>query len=96
MLKKRKESQKIGIVQITKSHAGSEYEDFPKGQISICSKKLIEPCILAGSKTCDIVLDPFFGSGTTGTVTKRLGMEYIGIELNEKYCEKAIERLGKT
>lgn len=96
MLKKRKESQKIGIVQITKSHAGSEYEDFPKGQISICSKKLIEPCILAGSKTCDIVLDLFLENGTTGAVTKRLGMEYIGIRLNEKYCEKAIERIGKT
>ena len=59
-------------------------------------EKLIEPCILAGSKRGDIVLDPFFGSGTTGAVAKRLGREYIGIELNEKYCEKAIERIGKT
>lgn len=59
-------------------------------------EKLIEPCILAGSKRGDIVLDPFFGSGTTGAVAKRLGRKYIGIELNEKYCEKAIERIGKT
>ena len=59
-------------------------------------EKLIEPCILAGSKRGDIVLDPFFGSGTTGAVAKRLGREYIGIELNEKYCEKAIKRIGKT
>ena len=59
-------------------------------------EKLIEPCILAGSKAGDIVLDPFFGSGTTGAVAKRLGREYIGIELNPKYCEKAAERIGKT
>ena len=59
-------------------------------------EKLIEPCILAGSEQGDIVLDPFFGSGTTGAVAKRLGREYIGIELNPKYCEKAAERIGKT
>ncbi len=59
-------------------------------------EKLIEPCILAGSEKDDIVLDPFFGSGTTGAVAKRLGREYIGIELNPKYCEKAAERIGKT
>ena len=59
-------------------------------------EKLIEPCILAGSEKGDIVLDPFFGSGTTGAVAKRLGREYIGIEMNPKYCEKAAERIGKT
>ena len=58
-------------------------------------EKLIEPCILAGSKAGDIVLDPFFGSGTTGAVAKRLGRAYIGIELNPKYCEKAAERIEK-
>ena len=59
-------------------------------------ERLIEPCILAGSKAGDIVLDPFFGSGTTGAVAKRLGREYIGIELNPKYCEKARVRIEKT
>lgn len=58
-------------------------------------EKLIEPCILAGSKKEDTVLDPFFGSGTTGAVAKRLGREYIGIELNPKYCKKAEERIEK-
>lgn len=81
---------------MTKSHAGSEYEDFPNRPISIYPEKFIKFCILAESEKGDIVLEPFFGNGTTGTVTKRLGMEYIGIELNEKYCEKAIERIGKT
>ena len=59
-------------------------------------EKLIEPCILAGSEKGDTVLDPFFGSGTTGAVARRLGREYIGIELNPKYCEKARERIEKT
>ena len=48
-------------------------------------KKLIEPCILAGSKPGDIVLDPFNGSGTTGVVAMEYGRSYIGCELNKDY-----------
>ncbi len=59
-------------------------------------EKLIEPCILAGSKAGGVVLDPFFGSGTTGAVSKRLGREFIGIDLNAKYLEKAKERIDKV
>ena len=59
-------------------------------------EKLIEPCILAGSRNGDTVLDPFFGSGTTGAVAKRLGREYIGIEINPNYCEKAQKRIEGT
>ena len=57
-------------------------------------EKLVEPCILAGSKEGDTVLDPFFGSGTTGAVAKRLGREYIGIDLNPRYLEKAEKRIA--
>lgn len=59
-------------------------------------EKLIEPCILAGSRAGDTVLDSFFGSGTTGAVAKRLGREYIGIEINPNYCEKAQKRIERT
>lgn len=59
-------------------------------------EKLIEPCILAGSKVGGVVLDPFFGSGTTGAVAKRYGREFIGIDLNARYLEKAKERIGKV
>lgn len=59
-------------------------------------EKLIEPCILAGSKVGGIVLDPFFGSGTTGAVAKRFGRDYIGIDLNARYLEKAKERIEKV
>ena len=56
-------------------------------------ERLIEPCVLAGSRVGGIVLDPFFGSGTTGAVAKRLRRKYIGIELNPHYCCKAEERI---
>lgn len=59
-------------------------------------EKLIEPCILAGSKVGGIVLDPFFGSGTTGAVAKRFGRDFIGIDLNARYLEKAKERIEKV
>ena len=46
---------------------------------------LIEPCILAGSRPGDVVLDPFMGSGTTAAVALRHGRRYVGCELNPEY-----------
>ena len=46
---------------------------------------LIEPCILAGSKEGDIILDPFMGSGTTAMVAKQHDRHYIGCELHDNY-----------
>lgn len=57
--------------------------------------KLIEPCILAGSREGDIVLDPFNGSGTTGLVSLRHRRRYIGIELNPEYIELSKRRLAE-
>ncbi len=59
-------------------------------------EKLIEPCVLAGSSVGGVVLDPFFGSGTTGAVAKRYGREFIGIDLNPRYLEKAQMRIDKV
>ena len=59
-------------------------------------EKLVEPCILAGSREGDTVIDPFFGSGTTGAVAKRLQREYIGIDLNLCYLEKAEMRIASV
>lgn len=59
-------------------------------------KKLIEPCVLAGSPRGGVVLDPFMGSGTTGAVAKRLGRSFIGIEINQEYCEIARRRIAET
>jgi site-specific DNA-methyltransferase (adenine-specific) len=55
--------------------------------------KLIEPCVLAGSKPGDIVLDPFAGSGTTGVVALRHKRDFIGIELNPDYIALINKRL---
>ena len=51
-----------------------------------------ELCIKAGSPKDGVVLDPFFGSGTTGWVAQRLGRRWIGIELNQEYIEIADKR----
>lgn len=59
-------------------------------------EELIEPCILSGSRKGGIVLDPFFGSGTTGRVASRLGREYIGIELNEEYIKISDKRTNNV
>jgi len=47
--------------------------------------RLIEPCILAGSRPGDVVFDPFMGSGTTAAVALDLGRQYLGCELNPAY-----------
>jgi DNA modification methylase len=48
-------------------------------------EKLVEPCILAGSRPGDLILDPFSGSGTTGRVAIRHNRKFIGTELNYRY-----------
>lgn len=55
--------------------------------------ELITPCVLAGSKPNDWVLDPFSGSGTTGEVSMRFGRNYIGLELNPEYAALSKKRL---
>ena len=54
---------------------------------------LIEPCVIAGSPEGGIVLDPFFGSGTTGLVSLKNNRKYLGCELNSEYIDIAKERL---
>lgn len=60
------------------------------------SEKLVEPCILAGSREGGIVLDPFFGSGTTGIVAMRYGRRFVGCELNPEYIEIANRRTNNV
>jgi site-specific DNA-methyltransferase (cytosine-N4-specific) len=62
----------------TQPYSGAHFAVFPAA--------LIEPCILAGSRPGDLVLDPFMGSGTTAQVAQALGRQWIGCELNAEYA----------
>ena len=57
---------------------------------------LLHRVILAATKPGDVVLDPFFGTGTTGVVSKRLGRRWIGIERDEDYVAAAQARIAKV
>lgn len=56
---------------------------------------LLHRVILSSSNPGDIVLDPFFGTGTTGVVAKRLHRHWIGIEREQSYIHKAGERIDR-
>jgi DNA modification methylase len=70
-------------------------QPYPEAHFATFPPKLIEPCILAGSRPGDTVLDPFAGSGTTLYVAKELNRQFIGIELNPAYIELANKRLAQ-
>lgn len=72
----------------TQPYKGAHFATYPPD--------LIEPCILAGSRPGDIVLDPFNGSGTTGAVALKHHRDYIGIELNPAYIELTNKRLAQV
>lgn len=63
---------------------------------------LLARILMSSSKPGDVILDPFFGSGTTGAVAKRLGRHFVGIEREQTYIDAATKRiaavdpLGKT
>jgi len=68
-----------------KPYSGAHFAVFPE--------ELIEPCIMAGSRVGDTVLDPFMGSGTTAQVAQNLGRQYLGCELNPDYESLQKKRL---
>lgn len=84
----RDKRNKRSVWSITpKPFKGAHFATFPPD--------LVRPCILAGSRPGDVVLDPFFGAGTTGLVADQLGRRYIGIDINPEYCELAKNRINK-
>ena len=72
----------------TRPYKGAHFATFPPA--------LIEPCILAGSRPGDIVLDPFMGSGTTAQVALQHGRQYLGCELNPEYDALQQERIARA
>jgi DNA modification methylase len=71
-------------------------EPNPYNHFAMFPESLIEPCIIAGSEPEDVVLDPFFGSGTVGIVSLKLGRRFVGIELNPEYVGIAKQRLSEA
>lgn len=72
----------------TEPYKGAHFATFPY--------HLIEPCILAGSKENDFVLDPFMGSGTVAEACIYLNRKYFGIEKKEEYIKLANQRIEKA
>ena len=71
----------------TRPYTGAHFATYPPA--------LIAPCILAGSRPGDVVLDPFMGSGTTAQVAQDLGRKAIGCELNPEYLALQTERTAQ-
>jgi DNA modification methylase len=69
----------------TKPYKGAHFAVYPT--------ELIRPCVLAGSRPGDVVLDPFNGSGTTGFVSIEERRKYIGIDINTEYLAIAEARI---
>lgn len=83
----KRQRRSVWNVQL-KPYKGAHFATYPT--------ELIEPCILASSRVGDVILDPFFGSGTTGFVAERHKRNWVGCELNEEYKELQDERLGRV
>jgi DNA modification methylase len=71
-------------------------EPYPGAHFATFPRKLVEPCVKAGSPADGTVLDPFAGSGTTLLVAQALGRRGIGIDLNPDYLKQALVRNAQT
>jgi modification methylase len=71
-------------------------EDGSKAHPTQKPEALLYRILLACTKPGDVVLDPFFGTGTTGAVARRLGRRWIGIEREQSYVKVAKERIAST
>ena len=68
-------------------------QQYKEAHFATFPEALVEPCVMAGSRPGDIVLDPFMGSGTMLWVAKKLGRQAVGFDLKPEYCELAVHRL---
>jgi len=68
-------------------------EPFKGAHFAVFPSRLVELCVLAGTKEKDFVLDPFLGSGTVGAVSKRLKRSCVGIEMKPDFAKMAVQRI---
>jgi len=91
--------QGFTIIKILGNNLKRDIIEYPVETIEWCPHPAIYPEFIIKellkllSKPNDIVLDPFVGSGTTAVASKKLGRNYIGIDINPDYCKYAEERL---
>ena len=69
-------------------------EPFNGNHVAVFPTELVRSCILATTRPGDLVLDPFFGTGTVGLVCQELGRRFLGIELSGEFAEIARKRLS--
>lgn len=101
---------KAGMVQLEEVHSHTRNlngrnkrcvwkvttKPFKEAHFATYPEALIEPMMKAGCPENGVVLDPFFGAGTTGLVAKKQNKHYIGIELNPEYIKIANKRIQPT
>ena len=71
-------------------------QPYSGAHFAVMPEALVEPCLLAGSRPGDVVLDPFTGSGTVGAVAVNHGRSFVGCELNPDYIALARQRIGNV
>ncbi|ABO49402.1 DNA methylase N-4/N-6 domain protein [Desulforamulus reducens MI-1] len=91
-----KEPSETGELRNKRTVWNVNTQGFKDAHFATFPPELIVPCIKAGSKVNDFVLDPFFGSGTVGVVCNELSRRYIGIEISQEYIEMATQRIINT
>jgi len=95
-LNNNKQDKSVWDIGICIGNERIKGEDGKKLHSTQKPEKLLYKIILSSSKPNDIVLDPFFGTGTTGAVAKLLGRRWIGIEREETYNKAALKRIDKV
>ena len=90
------------LFPICSGHERLKGDDGKKVHPTQKPEALLARIMMASTKPGDVILDPFFGSGTTGAVAKRLGRHFVGIEREQDYIDAAsaridaVEPLGKA
>src|SRR5580692_9862499 len=80
---------------ICSGHERIKGEDGQKAHSTQKPESLLHRVIVSSTKPGDVILDPFFGSGTTGAVAKRLGRHFIGLEREKTYADVARARIAE-
>lgn len=82
------------LFPICNGHERLKNEDGNKVHPTQKPEALLHRVLMSSTKPGDVVLDPFFGSGTTGAVAKRLGRNFVGIERQQEYIDAATARIA--